>query len=160
MSPSNRGFDYFASSAATPLEDPLTTKFSILGKPVAHSSPAYLTSFLSAPSRKRGVNYRFRAPEPLDFDELPPEGLLLPAEERELPPDDRLPPADDRELPPDERLLPAEDREPLLFDRLPPTERELGEVCRLELPPTELGERALGRRWVDDPEGDRADGRL
>jgi hypothetical protein len=108
------------------------------------------------------------APELLELLEEPPEDRLLLAEEREPPPDDRLLPAEERELPPDDRLLPAEERElppddrPLLtegLDLLPedrelPTEPDRGAEYLPLLPPTELRDRELGARRLDEPEGD------
>jgi len=97
---------------------------------------------------------------PAEERELPPDDRLLPAEERELPPDDRLLPVDEREPPPDDRLLPADERELPPVERVPPTDRELGEADRLRLLPTELGDRVVGLRRVDDLDGDCAVGRL
>ena len=103
----------------------------------------------------RGNNYRFLAPEPLELlGELPPEGRLLPAEERELPPEGRLLPADERELPREDRLLPADERELLPEDRLLPTDRVRGAELRPPLLPTELREREVGPRRDEDPDGD------
>lgn len=82
---------------------------------------------------------RFLAPEL--FVEEPPDGRLLPADDREPPLEDRLPLADDLELPPLERLVPAVDREPA--ERDPLTELDRGELLRPELLPTELGARVV-----------------
>jgi hypothetical protein len=91
--------------------------------------------------------------------ELPPEDRLLLAEERELPPDDRLLPAEERELPPDDRLLPVDGLDLLPEDRVPPTELDRGAEYRPGLLLTELGEREVDPRRVDDPDGD-VEGRL
>jgi hypothetical protein len=90
------------------------------------------------------------------LEELPPEDLVLPAEERELPPEDRLLPTDgiDRLL--GARVLPTDERDLLpVVDREPPTELDRGAEYRPKLLPTDVGER--------DPEGlslDDAGGRL
>ena len=105
--------------------------------------------------------YCLRVPELLGlFEELLPDERLLPAEEREPPLDGRLLPAEEREPPPDDRLLPTDERELPPLERVPPTERELGEVDRLRLLPTKLGDRLVGLRRLDDPDDDRAVGRL
>jgi hypothetical protein len=112
---------------------------------------------------------RFLAPELLELlDEPLPEDRLLLAEEREPPPDDRLLPAEEREPPPDDRLLPAEERElppddrPLLtegLDLLPedrdlPTEPDRGAEDRPLLLPTDVRDRDVGARRLDEPDGD------
>ncbi len=81
----------------------------------------------------QSARQRFLAPEL--FGEEPPDGRLLPADDRELPL------ADDLELPLLERLVPAVDREPA--ERDPLTERDPGELLRPELLPTELGARVV-----------------
>jgi hypothetical protein len=99
-------------------------------------------------------------PEPLELFEVPPpEGRLLPAEGRELPADDRLLPADERELGRDGLLRPTDDRELPPVERVPPIERGLGAVYPPRLLPTDVGDRVVDPRTVEDPDGD-VDGRL
>jgi hypothetical protein len=94
------------------------------------------------------------APELPELFEEPPEDLLLLAEGREPPPEDPLLPAEERELPPEDRLLPAVERDLLPDDCELPTERDRGAECRPLLPLTELGEREVDPRTLDDPDGE------
>ena len=93
-------------------------------------------------------------PEPPELlEELPPEDLVLPAEERELPPDDRLLPADELDLLLGDRVLPADERGLLPVDRVPPTEPDRGAEYRPGLVPTDVGERTPEGLILEDAGG-------